>query len=78
MAYPESQPFAGDVTVELYAYYNKRNHPDLDNVIKILDGLNGAAWIDDKQVKTIHARLVVDKGETERLDVEIQSMDDGE
>lgn len=29
--------------------------PDLDNIIKILDALNGVAWIDDSQVVRITA-----------------------
>lgn len=30
--------------------------PDIDNLIKILDGLNGLAWIDDSQIINITAR----------------------
>lgn len=30
--------------------------PDLDNLVKILDGLNGRAWIDDSQITSITAR----------------------
>ena len=30
--------------------------PDLDNLIKILDGLNGIAWIDDSQIIEVQAR----------------------
>lgn len=30
--------------------------PDIDNVVKlVMDGLNGAAWVDDSQVIDIHA-----------------------
>lgn len=28
---------------------------DLDNYIKILDGLNGVAWNDDRQMKSVYA-----------------------
>lgn len=30
--------------------------PDLDNLVKILDGLNGHAWIDDSQIVEFRAR----------------------
>jgi len=29
--------------------------PDIDNIIKTLDGLNGVAWADDAQITQIHA-----------------------
>jgi len=29
--------------------------PDIDNLIKVLDGLNGRAWIDDSQVTYVRA-----------------------
>lgn len=29
--------------------------PDLDNIIKLLDGLNGRAWVDDSQITSIVA-----------------------
>ena len=29
--------------------------PDLDNLIKVLDGLNGRAWIDDSQIVAVRA-----------------------
>lgn len=28
---------------------------DIDNYIKLIDGLNGVAWIDDRQVKSVYA-----------------------
>ena len=30
--------------------------PDLDNLMKIIDGLNGVAWVDDSQVFHVGAR----------------------
>jgi Holliday junction resolvase RusA-like endonuclease len=30
--------------------------PDLDNVVKALDALNGIVWIDDAQIVDLHAR----------------------
>lgn len=29
--------------------------PDLDNLIKVLDGLNGVAWLDDSQITNVRA-----------------------
>ena len=32
--------------------------PDLDNVLKLTDALNGVVWIDDKQVVDVHVHKV--------------------
>lgn len=70
--YPDIEQFDGDLAVDLYAFYKNKSHPDLDNVIKILDGLNTVTWKDDKQIKEIHAYLVVDKEEPEQLVLSIR------
>lgn len=44
--------------------------PDMDNIIKILDALNGIAWIDDAQVVSILARKLY--AETPGLDIVIR------
>lgn len=47
--------------------------PDIDNVIKsVLDGCNGAAWVDDKQVVRIKARKVY--AEEEKVVVTIRGV----
>lgn len=58
---------------------NKRKHattkPDIDNIIKaVLDGLNGVAFNDDKQVTSIKAiKRYCDNGQVPYLAVQINS-----
>lgn len=48
----------GDVSVEAYFYRSTRIGVDLDNLLKLcLDACNGVAWKDDRQVKSITAKL---------------------
>jgi Holliday junction resolvase RusA-like endonuclease len=68
-AYENCEPFIGDLYVEVRVYFSKRNHGDLDNYVKCLDGLNKVAWNDDKQIKEIHAFLIIDKQEEERMEI---------
>lgn len=35
--------------------WSHTSKPDLDNLVKILDGLNGRAWLDDSQIVSIYA-----------------------
>lgn len=45
---------------------------DLDNLQKaLLDGLNGLAWADDRQVRVLEARLIIDVRD-EGVDVTIK------
>lgn len=43
--------------------------PDLDNLVKIIDGLNGRAWVDDSQI----VRVIAEKayGHTARTEIAI-------
>lgn len=56
---------------------NKRKHattkPDIDNIVKaVLDGLNGVAFKDDKQVVSVNAtKFYNDCGESPYLEVRI-------
>jgi Holliday junction resolvase RusA-like endonuclease len=44
--------------------------PDLDNIVKCLDALNGIAWRDDAQIVSVSARKIY--AETPGLDVVIR------
>ena len=48
-------------------YLPKTTKPDLDNLVKVLDGLNKIAWVDDAQIYNIAAW----KGYSERPRMEI-------
>lgn len=70
----DKEPFEGDLYVEVWVYFNKKNHGDLDNYVKCLDGLNKVAWHDDKQIKEIHAYLIIDKSQEERMEIAISPL----
>lgn len=46
-------------SVHVRVHYAKRVRPDLDNAVKtVLDALKGIAWVDDRQVECIDAKLI--------------------
>jgi len=64
--------FECDVSVWIVFHREDRVNVDLDNLIKsVLDGMNGIAYDDDKQVVEIHAWLKYDK-ENPRVEVKIK------
>ncbi len=47
----------GEVACRL-TFWVKRDNKDIDNMVKsVMDGLNKVAWVDDKQVKDLTARV---------------------
>jgi Holliday junction resolvase RusA-like endonuclease len=63
--------FTDDVEFDLLAAMPNRTHGDLDNIVKMIDGLNGIAWLDDKQVKKFTAHMIFDKANP-RLELTIR------
>lgn len=58
----EQYPYDAPITSELIAYVNfylpSRKHGDIDNLAKaILDGMQGVAFKNDKQIKGLHLEL---------------------
>lgn len=69
----DKEPFTDiDLSVDVTVYFNRKNHGDLDNYLKVLDGLNKVAWYDDKQIKELYGLLIVDKEEQERMEISIR------
>lgn len=58
----------GNIAVECKFFLKGGRMPDVDNLLKtVLDGLNGIAWEDDRQVVKISAERI--EGEPERAEV---------
>lgn len=69
-------PTSAKASVAIQFYIHKGQTPDIDNLIKaILDGLNGIAWQDDKQVvKVIAERLEAGSKDCERAEIKIEAV----
>ena len=65
------RPRSGDVAIEVIVYFRNNVVPDIDNALKaIMDGLNGVAWRDDRQVVSASAERR--RSEDERAEVTIR------
>jgi Holliday junction resolvase RusA-like endonuclease len=71
-AYPGHEPLAGMLGVSLLFYENAKHPADVDNMAKlVLDALNGVAWVDDRQIASLHATVYRDHPDpTTRITVE--------
>lgn len=68
-------PIEGPVGIKIDVYIANKRPGDLDNIIKALqDGLNGIAWIDDKQVIEIRAKRW--HGDPERAEIKIWQVEE--
>lgn len=65
------EPFTGDIQLHIKVYVRNNVFPDIDNIAKaIMDGLNGVAYKDDKQVMGLSVQRIKD-GE-ERVEIELE------
>ncbi|MDO7787891.1 RusA family crossover junction endodeoxyribonuclease [Desulforamulus aquiferis] len=68
------RPYAGPVALEVNLFLASRPG-DLDNYVKsISDGLNGIAYLDDRQVVELKAKLTVQRGLPERAEVTVTAI----
>lgn len=67
------KPINGDVAVNIVVYVKNNVYPDLDNIGKsILDGLQGIAYRNDRQVSIFSIQRV--KGEEEKVEIELEEV----
>lgn len=64
------KPKEGEVLLSMTFFFKNKKLPDIDNLVKaIMDGLNGIAYQDDRQVGTLWVRRKF--AEDERAEIEI-------
>jgi crossover junction endodeoxyribonuclease RusA len=64
------EPLTGDVAMNIRIYIADHKWPDIDNVCKsLLDGMNGIAYNDDKQVAAIMIQRL--PGDINRVEIEL-------
>ena len=69
-----ARPHRGDVSLIARFYFRGQVFGDIDNLLKsLMDGLNGVAWHDDKQVVSVSAERGMSYDE--RVEVEINYKD---
>ena len=70
------RPVTGELRVVARFYRKNAVSADTDNMYKLLtDALNGIAWVDDKQIKSIRADQEIDR-DNPRTEVEIWTLGD--
>jgi len=68
-----TEPLEGNVALHIKAYVANNIFPDLDNIAKaIMDGLNGVAYKDDRQVMCLTVQRL--RGE-ERVEILLEEVD---
>lgn len=67
------EPLEGDIALYIRVYVNRNVFADIDNIAKaIMDGLNGVAYKDDRQVVCLSIQRI--KGQEERVEIELEEV----
>jgi len=67
------KPLKGDIELHIKVYVKNNVFPDIDNIAKaIMDGLNGVAYRDDRQVVCLSVQRI--KGREERVEIELEEV----
>lgn len=67
-----TEPLTGDIALHIRVYVNRNVFADIDNIAKaIMDGLNGIAYKDDKQVVCLTVQRL--RGE-EKVEIELEEV----
>lgn len=69
--YPEWEPLEGELRVLCRFYRSTRRPVDTDNLLKILDGVNGVIWVDDKQISDLRGVRVYGAGAEARTEIAV-------
>jgi len=65
------KPLTGEIAMEIKLFFKDRKIPDIDNCLKsILDGLQGNAFENDRQVKKISVERFQDPNERAEIEIE--------
>lgn len=65
------RPLTGEVAMDIKLYFKDRRLPDIDNCLKsLLDGLQGNAYENDRQVKRVSVERFQDKNERAEIEIE--------
>lgn len=66
-------PLNGEIAVNIIVYVKNNVYPDLDNIGKsILDGLQGIAYRNDRQVSIFSIQRV--RGKEEKVEIELEEV----
>ncbi|TCS80362.1 RusA family crossover junction endodeoxyribonuclease [Tepidibacillus fermentans] len=67
------QPLEGNIALHIRVYVKRNVFPDIDNIAKsCMDGMNGIAYKDDKQVSFLSIQRI--RGEEEKVEIEIEEV----